>query len=42
MAIFREIAEFRRCSVAAAIELAATIAIDAIEGRPIRQDLLRY
>lgn len=42
MAIFREIAGFRKCAVAEAIELAARIAIDAMEGRPIRQDLLRY
>lgn len=42
MAVLREIAGFRKCTVAEAIELSARIAIDAMEGRPISPDLLRY
>lgn len=47
-AILREIAQVRgqqtgkACSMAEAIELAACLAIDAMEGRPIDPALMRY
>ena len=40
--ILGEIAEFQQCSLARAVELAAEVAMDAMEGRPIQPDLLRY
>lgn len=40
--LFREIAQFRRCSLAKAIEISAEAAMDAMEGRPIRPELFRY
>lgn len=41
-ALLDEIAEFRGSSLAEAVELAAVVAMDALEGRPINPDLLRY
>lgn len=40
--LFDEIAEFRECSLARAVEIAAEVAIDAMEGRPINPEHYRY
>lgn len=40
--IFDEIAEFRDCSLARAVEIAAEVAMDAMEGRPINPEHCRY
>jgi hypothetical protein len=40
--LFAEIAEFRGCSLARAVEIAAEVAMDAMEGRPISPDYHRY
>ena len=37
-----EIAEFRACSLARAVEIAAEVAMDAMEGRPINPEHYRY
>ena len=42
MSLFREIAGFRKSSVAEAIELSAKVAMDAMEGRPLADNLYRY
>ena len=42
MSIFREIAGFRKTTVAGSIELCATLGIDALEGRPMDPTLYRY
>jgi hypothetical protein len=40
--LFAEIAEFQGCSLARAVEIAADVAMDAMEGRPVQQQYLRY
>jgi hypothetical protein len=40
--LFDEIAEFRECSLARAVEIAAEVAMDAMEGRPITPEHYRY
>ncbi len=40
--LFDEIAEFRACSLARAVEIAAEVAMDAMEGRPINPEHYRY
>lgn len=40
--LFDEIAEFRKCSLARAVEIAAEVAMDVMEGRPINPDYYRY
>ena len=41
-ALYDEIAEFRQCSLARAVEIAAEVAMDAMEGRPIKAEYYRY
>lgn len=40
--LFDEIAEFHSCSLARAVEIAAEVAMDAMEGRPINPERYRY